>query len=160
MPPHSIGDMVPSPTWVCESFSDLAVWKSTGHVFCSMSIMVGFSDAFLTRPEHVVMGFRIRQQTEMKALSHLTLQEFYTTDAGHDAFSPSHYIMLYGTESQNAEMKSETSPPQRRHSPHLALLLSRLIWHNDLKNKTGQDLHKIKPVNISTWIRERPCGPL
>lgn len=162
MPSHPIRVMVrvPSPTSVCESFSDLAVWKSTGHVFCSMCLMVGFSDAFLILPEHVVMGFRRRQQTEMKALTLLTHQEFYTTDAGHDVLSPSHYIMLYGTESKNEGMKSETSSPQRRNSPHLALFLSRPIWHNDLKNKTGQDMHKIKPVNISAWIREGPWGPL
>lgn len=67
-------------------------------MFCSMCLMEGFSDAFLILPEHVVMGFRRRQQTEMKALTLLTHQEFYTTDAGHDALSPSHYIMLYGTE--------------------------------------------------------------
>lgn len=41
-------------------------------MFYSTGLVVSFSDAFLTPPEHVVMGFRRRQQTEVKAPSQLT----------------------------------------------------------------------------------------
>lgn len=65
------------------------------------------------------------------------------------AFSISTWLSALWKRVTGTEMKTErpTSKEERLYT-HITLFLSRPLQHGNLKNNTGQDLHKIKPVNL------------
>lgn len=56
-------------------------------------------------------------------------------------------------------MKTETPTSKEEELyTHITLFLSRPLQHTDLKNNTGQDLRKIKPVNLLAWAGRHLVG--